>query len=94
MTAHSPGPDLMLIQALDTIAAGGRHPFDAEIACREASAKYRKTCDLNADLLVALKTLAEHASETYPHFEDTRGQADIAAARAAIARAEGNEVAK
>jgi hypothetical protein len=39
------------------------------------------------DLLAALKVLMDHASETYPHFEDTRGQAGIAAARAAIAKA-------
>ena len=46
----------------------------------------------------SLDVMAHHASETYPHFEDTRGQMDIAAAvnvlatlRAAIARANGKE---
>ena len=41
------------------------------------------------DLLAALRTLAEHAQETYHHFESPRGQADIVAALAAIARAKG-----
>jgi hypothetical protein len=41
------------------------------------------------DLLAACKVLADHASEVYPHFESERGQADIAAARSAILKAEG-----
>lgn len=41
------------------------------------------------DLLAALQTLTDHAQETYPHFESERGQRDIAAALAAIAKAEG-----
>jgi hypothetical protein len=41
------------------------------------------------DLLAALITLAEHAQETYPHFESPRGQADIAAAWSAIYKARG-----
>lgn len=43
------------------------------------------------DLLAALKILADHASETYPHFESERGVRDIAAARAAIAAATGQK---
>lgn len=38
-------------------------------------------------LLEALVVLVDHAQETHPHFESPRGQADIAAALAAIARA-------
>jgi hypothetical protein len=41
------------------------------------------------DLLEALMVLTNHAQETYPHFEDVRGQADIAAALAAIVKAKG-----
>ena len=37
-----------------------------------------------ARLREALLTLADHASETYPHFESERGQRDIAQARAAL----------
>ena len=33
----------------------------------------------------AIKTLIEHAQETYPHFESPRGQRDIAAAISALA---------
>ncbi len=32
----------------------------------------------------ALRTMIDHASETYPHFESERGQRDIAAAKAAL----------
>jgi hypothetical protein len=43
------------------------------------------------ELESALRYIADHASEAYPHFEDTRGQADIANARAAILKAEGGD---
>lgn len=43
------------------------------------------------DLLTALRVLVDHAQETYPHFESERGQRDIAAAIAAIAKATGTE---
>ena len=42
---------------------------------------------LAPDMLRLLQTLTEHASETYPHFESERGQAELAEARALIARA-------
>ncbi len=41
-------------------------------------------------LLEALEMMTEHASETYPHFECERGQADIATAHAIIKAAKGN----
>lgn len=41
------------------------------------------------ELLGALSVLVDHAEERYPHFESTRGQTDLAQARAAIAKAEG-----
>ena len=40
------------------------------------------------ELLAILRTLTDHASETYPHFESERGQREIADARKAIAKAE------
>jgi len=46
------------------------------------------------ELLEALRVLTDHAAEYYPHFECPRGQNDIAAARAAIAKATGAEVAR
>ena len=39
------------------------------------------------ELLEALRVLADHAQEQYPHFESERGQRDIAQALAAIAKA-------
>lgn len=39
------------------------------------------------ELLAALQTLTDHAQERYPHFESERGQRDIDAALAAIAKA-------
>ena len=39
------------------------------------------------ELLAVLEALADHAAETYPHFESHRGQVDLACARAAIAKA-------
>ena len=45
---------------------------------------------VNQKLLEALKVLVDHAKETYPHFEDTRGQRDIKQAMEAIAAAERN----
>ena len=41
------------------------------------------------ELLEALSVLVDHAKETYPHFEDVRGQNDIAKALTAIAKAKG-----
>lgn len=41
------------------------------------------------ELREALAVLLDHAQEQYPHFESERGQRDIAAAQAAIAKAEG-----
>ena len=38
------------------------------------------------ELLAVLEALADHAAETYPHFESHRGQVDLACARAAIAK--------
>ncbi len=38
------------------------------------------------DTMSILHTLAEHASETYPHFESERGQAEIATARELLAK--------
>ena len=44
---------------------------------------------INAELLAALQIMTDHAAETYPHFKSERGQRDIDAARAAIAKARG-----
>ena len=44
---------------------------------------------INAELLAALEVLADHAAETYPHFESHRGQVDLARAHAALAKAKG-----
>jgi hypothetical protein len=41
------------------------------------------------ELLEALAVLVDHAQETYPHFEDIRGQADISKALSAISKAKG-----
>jgi len=42
--------------------------------------------DAIRDLVTAAEALVDHAKETFPHFEDTRGQADIAATVKAINR--------
>ena len=47
-----------------------------------------RACNSHAQLVAALEKLIDHASETYPHFESPRGQADIAQARAALAAAQ------
>ena len=39
-----------------------------------------------AELIAALAVITDHACETYPHFEDARGQRDIAQARAVLAK--------
>ena len=59
----------------------------------EADAAYIvRCCNSHAALVVALAVMVDHACEAYPHFEDKRGQTDIANARAALALA--GEVAK
>ena len=55
-------------------------------------------CDAKAAALDALveaaTSLVQHAQEAYPHFEDTRGQADIAATLAALSAAKAAQVSK
>lgn len=60
--------------------------------------RYRVESEANTDLITAapelleaLRVLADHAQEKYPHFESERGQADIKAALGAIAKAEGRQ---
>lgn len=55
----------------------------------EAKAPYEVALKIGqefVDAVAALETLADHASEMYPHFESERGQRDIANARAALVR--------
>ena len=58
---------------------------------REVHLQLLRQRGLVHDLLEALETLAEHAGETYPHFESPRGQADIDQACAAIKAAKGDK---
>ena len=46
-------------------------------------------CNLYPELVEALAVLTDHASERYPHFESERGQREITAARALLAKCEG-----
>lgn len=53
--------------------------------------EHKRLREINAELLAALRVLVDHAREQYPHFESPRGQVDIEAAIAAIAKAEGRD---
>ena len=46
-----------------------------------------KMAESQRELIAALLTMIDHAEEFHPHFVSPRGQADIAAARAAIKKA-------
>jgi hypothetical protein len=46
----------------------------------------------NERLRALLSTFADHASETYPHFESERGQREITEARAALASKTTNKI--
>jgi hypothetical protein len=89
-SGHTPGPWV----AVNDCTVRGSHgePIASTLGFAFPSCAYHKeNAQLIAaapDLLAACKVLADHASEVYPHFESERGQADIAAARIAIAKAE------
>ena len=79
---------------LDLVPDGRNTGLDCECAVLFVGSKIRKIehCPLHAaapEWLAALEVLADHAQETYPHFEGTRGQRDIQAALDAIAKARG-----
>lgn len=81
-TRPEPGQQMsyMLAGCNNTVAKAYRPADAAELARR---------WNLHEAMLEALRVLADHADETYPHFESERGQREIDAARAIIARAEG-----
>jgi hypothetical protein len=56
---------------------------------RKLREEHNALMNQSADLLAALMEMMDQAGEVYPHFESERGQANIAKARAAIARATG-----
>lgn len=93
-TKHTPGPLLDLGPNVPPVTrqhwnelADDLH--QAQNQCVNALAERDRYKAERDELLAALTTITEHAEETYPHFEDTRGQADIARARTLIAKIEG-----
>ena len=89
-TTHTPGPwETVAGPGVADLAvcAAGAGDIVAEVV--SLSRANQSLIAAAPDLLAALRVLADHAQETYPHFESSRGQTDIAAARAAIAKAEG-----
>ena len=102
MTKHTPGPwevntpnGLLIVADGVTLARmaysiGGfsQGSISNSPGISEAEANARLIAS-SPELLEALAVLIDHAKEAYPHFEDTRGKADIRKAEAAIAKAEG-----
>ena len=86
---HTPGP----WKAHTIISKGGynrseiRGPDD-EILAETWSEPNAGLIAQTPELLDILRTLTDHASETYPHFESERGQREITRARNVIAKAE------
>lgn len=92
-TQHTAKPRVIVAQRTDP--ADGKLKFyfadymlvNQRVPNYEAGQANARLYTAARELLVALQVLVDHASETYPHFESLRGQADIRTARAAIAKA-------
>lgn len=95
LPAHTPGPWKVTDRFEISMDDGDVQPLvatvnadDASVSNEQAEADARLIAAA-PDLLDVLRVLTDHAKETYPHFESDRGQRDIAAALAAIAKATG-----
>ena len=78
---HTPGPVETLARlTIQSARYGGDPDFRDAVDTVLGNPVY----DAAPELLAALIVLEDHASETYPHFENPRGQNDLVQARTAI----------
>lgn len=92
--SHIPGPWKCLSTSYHAhdyrLTKPNGDPLEVHASANDHTEQYDTAQLISAapELLAALITLVDHAEETYPHFESARGQADIAAAKAAIQKAQ------
>lgn len=100
MSAHTPGPWTVLADYIVTALPDGSVPISSRIVAPLSESRPGGRWEVSPtdaaliaaapELLEALRVLVDHAQEAHPHFESERGQRDIGAAIAAIAKAEGS----